>query len=72
MVLYAIVDIKMRMLNVPELKRIQGFPEDYYLAGNQASQKKFIGNAVVPVIPQRWCEALAHNLMEYYEMKLAA
>lgn len=48
MMLYGIVDIKMRMLKIPELLKIQGFPEDYELKGTQADQKKFIGNAVVP------------------------
>jgi DNA (cytosine-5)-methyltransferase 1 len=46
MVSYGIVDIKMRMLNIPELKQIQGFPKDYKLVGTQTEQKKFIGNAV--------------------------
>ncbi len=46
MIAYGIVDIKMRMLKIPELLRIQGFPEDYTLVGTQADQKKFIGNAV--------------------------
>lgn len=46
MVLYGIIDIKMRMLNIPELKQIQGFPKDYKLTGTQTEQKKFIGNAV--------------------------
>lgn len=44
--MYQIVDIKMRMLRVPELLRIQGFPAEYVLKGTQADQKKFIGNAV--------------------------
>jgi DNA (cytosine-5)-methyltransferase 1 len=46
MALYGIIDIKMRMLRIPELKKIMGFPEDYILIGTQAEQKKFIGNAV--------------------------
>lgn len=46
MVEFSIVDIKMRMLNIPELKQIQGFPKDYKLIGTQTEQKKFIGNAV--------------------------
>ena len=33
MALYGIVDIKMRMLRIPELKKIMGFPEDYVLIG---------------------------------------
>lgn len=46
MVQHGVIDIKMRMLNIPELKQIQGFPKDYKLIGNQTEQKKFIGNAV--------------------------
>ncbi|KKK62094.1 hypothetical protein LCGC14_3007780, partial [marine sediment metagenome] len=43
---HGIVDIKMRMLNLMELKRIQGFPDDYVLKGTVTEQKKHIGNAV--------------------------
>ena len=50
MALYGIVDIKMRMLKIPELLKIQGFPEGYVLKGSQADQKKFIGNSVVPIV----------------------
>ena len=46
MVLYGIIDIKMRMLFIDELKRIQGFPKDYELIGTKTDQKKQIGNAV--------------------------
>lgn len=46
MALYGIVDIKMRMLKIVELKQIQGFPKDYILIGTEKDQKKFIGNAV--------------------------
>lgn len=59
MAAHGIIDIKMRMLRIKELKRIQGFPEDYHLAGSQADQKKFIGNSVHPVVPKRWYEAKA-------------
>jgi DNA (cytosine-5)-methyltransferase 1 len=47
---YGIVDIKMRMLKIPELLRIQGFPDGYRLKGTQGDQKKFIGNSVVPAV----------------------
>ncbi|MBA4852045.1 DNA cytosine methyltransferase [Emticicia sp. BO119] len=60
MALYGIVDIKMRMLKVPELLKIQGFPSDYKLVGNQSDQKKFIGNSVVPLVVKYWIEALAN------------
>jgi DNA (cytosine-5)-methyltransferase 1 len=46
MAYYGIVDIKMRMLKVDELLRIQGFGDQYILKGNQTLQKKFIGNSV--------------------------
>ena len=62
MALYGIVDIKMRMLKIPELKKIMGFPEDYVLVGTQAEQKKYIGNAVEVTIARRWCEALCEQL----------
>lgn len=64
MALYGIVDIKMRMLKVMELKKIQGFPEDYVLVGNQSDQKKFIGNSVHPLVPKKWIEAIAFKMME--------
>lgn len=64
MVLYQIVDIKMRMLKIPELKRIMGFPEDYVLIGTQADQKKFIGNAVEVNMARVLCEAVSKKLRE--------
>lgn len=50
MALYGIADIRMRMLNIPELKSIQGFPDDYVLKGTQTQKKKQIGNSVVPIM----------------------
>lgn len=64
MALYNIIDIKMRMLKVVELKRIQGFPDDYVLMGNQSDQKKFIGNAVHTSIPKAWCPTLCRAIQE--------
>ena len=64
MAMYNIVDIKMRMLNVPELKRIMGFGTDYTLVGTQTEQKKYIGNAVEVHMSQALCEALAAQLNE--------
>lgn len=65
MAMYGIIDIKMRMLNIQELKRIMGFPEDYTLIGTQAEQKKFIGNAVEVNMSRVLCEALAEKLSNY-------
>lgn len=72
MALYGIVDIRMRMLLIPELLRIQGFPEHYQLAGNQADQKKMIGNAVHPYIPEHWAYALAAALEAHHRQKMIA
>lgn len=63
MALYGIVDIKMRMLRIPELKKIMGFPEDYVLIGTQADQKKFIGNAVEVNMARVLCEAICKEII---------
>lgn len=62
MAIYGIVDIKMRMLNVGELKRIMGFGSDYTLVGTQAEQKKYIGNAVEVNMAMALCKALYKEL----------
>lgn len=62
MAMYGIIDIKMRMLNIQELKRIMGFPENYILKGSQAEQKKYIGNAVEVNMSRVLCEALCEAL----------
>lgn len=64
MALYGIIDIKMRMLKITELKQIMGFPKDYVLVGTQAEQKKYIGNAVEVTIARKMCEAISHTLYE--------
>lgn len=64
MAMYGIAVIYMRMLRIPELKRIQGFGDDYILCGTETLQKKFIGNAVHPIVPQRWWEAMGVRVME--------
>jgi len=63
MVIYGIVDIKMRMLRVKELKLITGFSDSYVLMGNQSDQKKFIGNAVPPKLPRAIAESLVNKLL---------
>ena len=69
MALYGISDIKMRMLNVQELKRIQGFPDDYVLIGTQSEQKKFIGNAVEVNMSRVLCEALCEKLSDVEKIR---
>ncbi|HYE53697.1 MAG TPA: DNA cytosine methyltransferase [Chitinophagaceae bacterium] len=62
MAVYGLVDIKMRMLRVPELLLIQGLQEkqgpEFQLYGTQADRKKFIGNSVVPIVVKVWIEAI--------------
>ena len=62
MALYDIRDICMRMLKIPELKKIMGFPEDYVLVGTQSEQKKYIGNAVETHVACAMATALAAEL----------
>lgn len=64
MAMYGIVDIKMRMLKIPELKQIMGFPKDYVLIGTKAEQKKYIGNAVETTMACALSEALVEKLEE--------
>ena len=52
-------DIRFRMLKNHELKRAQGFPDDYILTGNTTEQTKLIGNAV----PVNTAKALAASVM---------
>jgi DNA (cytosine-5)-methyltransferase 1 len=72
MAMYGIVDIKMRMLKVPELLKIQGFPDGYILKGNQQQQKKFIGNSVVPIVKQRIIECIVQAINEQNQQLKAA
>ena len=70
MAAYGIIDIKMRMLKIAELKRIMGFPENYTLIGTQAEQKKFIGNAVEVNMSRVLCEALSKRLKNGRQISL--
>lgn len=67
MAAYGIVDIKMRMLKIKELLRITGLPETYILKGNQTNQKKFIGNAVPPILMKVVYESLYQANLRYLE-----
>lgn len=72
MAAYGIVDIKMRMLLVEELLRIQGFPKGYELVGNQTDKKKFIGNSVEVTTAKKLFEAHHGALVEHFELLKAA
>lgn len=71
MAVFGLVDIKMRMLRVSELLKIQGFPDNYTLCGNQSDQKKFIGNSVVPQVVKAWTEAMAMRIIDNRKKKVA-
>jgi len=53
------LDIRFRMLKNHELKKAQGFPDDYDIKGNTTEQTKQIGNAV----PVNTAKALAKMAM---------
>lgn len=60
--LYGIRDVCMRMLKIPELKQIMGFPSDYVLVGTQSEQKKYIGNAVETHMACALCASLSREI----------
>ena len=62
MAMYRITDICMRMLKIPELKKIMGFPEDYVLVGTQTEQKKYIGNAVETHMACALCRSISEEI----------
>lgn len=64
MAAYGIIDIKMRMLRIKELKKITGFSEDYVLRGTQQEQKKYIGNAVPVLLAKAIIEGFADAINE--------
>lgn len=71
MAAYSIIDIKMRMLKVLELKLIQGFPKNYILKGNKSHQKKLIGNAVETNMAKSITLAKFEGLLKYNQVKAA-
>jgi len=58
-----IIDIKMRMLMISELLRIQGFGDKYQLKGSKADMKKFIGNAVECTQAKVLAEGIAKTII---------
>lgn len=69
MLQYNISDIKMRMLVIPELKLIQGFPENYELVGSQKDQKKYIGNAVEVNQAKAIVKCICNTVFNYYNQQ---
>jgi DNA (cytosine-5)-methyltransferase 1 len=52
------LDIRYRMLQPPELKAAQGFPEDYTIKGNKTKTTEQIGNAVPVHLATQLCKQL--------------
>ncbi len=65
---FGIIDIKMRMLEVGELLKIQGFPEGYKLVGTQTDQKKFIGNSVEVKTAKSLVSANYKAIVEHFKV----
>jgi DNA (cytosine-5)-methyltransferase 1 len=50
-----------RRLRLPEIKRLQTFPDDYALVGTRRSAQKQIGNAVPPALAEKIATCLARG-----------
>jgi DNA (cytosine-5)-methyltransferase 1 len=53
-----------RRLRVPELKRLQGFPDDYELVGNRRSIQLQVGNAVPPLLAETVARAIRDQIAD--------
>lgn len=51
-----------RILRIEEVKRLQTFPDDWYLSGNIERQWRQVGNAVPPLLAQKLGESIADML----------
>ena len=51
-----------RILRIAEVKRLQTFPDDWYLAGTVEQQWRQIGNAVPPLLAERLGQAIREQL----------
>lgn len=70
MAAHGIVDIKMRMLKVRELLRIQGFGDQYQLKGTQTDQKRFIGNSVEVTLAKCKVRSRITGLQNHFQRAL--
>jgi DNA (cytosine-5)-methyltransferase 1 len=51
-----------RPLTIAEMKRVQTFPDDWVLAGNQRSKVRQVGNATPPLLAEHLARAVARHL----------
>lgn len=61
-----------RILRIEEIKRLQTFPDNFKLAGNVEKQWRQIGNAVPPILAERFAEAILSHLTEKNRSRLVA
>ena len=51
-----------RILRIEEIKRLQTFPDSWYLAGRLEDQWRQVGNAVPPMLAQAVGQAVASHI----------
>lgn len=61
-----------RILRVEEIKRLQSFPDSFFLEGNVEKQWRQIGNAVPPILAQAFAAAILRHLRSTKRARLAA
>jgi len=61
-----------RILRIEEVKRLQTFPDDWFLAGTVEQQWRQVGNAVPPLLAERLGSALREYLSQSEPLTLAA
>jgi DNA (cytosine-5)-methyltransferase 1 len=54
----------MRLLTIPEVRRLQTFPDDWSLVGDEDSQLRQLGNAVPPTLAKALMGAVADALRD--------
>jgi len=52
-----------RILRISEIKRLQTFPDSFELSGNVERQWRQVGNAVPPLVAQRFAEEIYKHLL---------
>lgn len=62
---YGIVDIKIRSLEVDELLRIQGFPDNYVLKGGKTRAMRYIGNSVSPPMAEALGGSIYNGIVKH-------
>ena len=61
-----------RILRIEEIKRIQTFPDDWYLSGKVETQWRQVGNAVPPLLAEHLGRALAKAVTSYEDVSARA